>query len=318
MNGAHKASAATDPQANTRERGLALLVVLWIIVSAALIVSAFNAAVKSGVSFVGSEVQLAKADALLDAGAEIAVAHLIDEDEARRWVPDGKPRIVSFAGANLSIAIADGSSRIDLNKSDKELLMGLLRQFAGSEAAAGRLRDRILVARDKTPGAKNQSEARPGPNDGNRGERTVSETLPFLDVAQLRGLEGMTAELYAAIAPYLTVYSRDGRINPVAAPDAVLLSIPGIQQRDIERLRVVVGTRTNESDGALTDIAQRAGSYLADGAGPAYVVTVEVLRPDGKPGGSSVYVLATGIDKDAPYRLIAKKPADSGRLSGAS
>ena len=78
--------AAAD---SSRERGLALLVVLWIIVSATLLVTSFNATVRSGATFVASEVQLAKTEAALDAGAEIAAAHLIDTVKARRWTGDG-------------------------------------------------------------------------------------------------------------------------------------------------------------------------------------------------------------------------------------
>ncbi len=101
------AAKRSDRSTPARERGMALLVVLWIIVAAALIVSAFNATVKSGVSFIGSEVQLSKTEALLDAGVEIAAARLIDEEEARRWVPDGRSYTVAFAGAELAIAITD-------------------------------------------------------------------------------------------------------------------------------------------------------------------------------------------------------------------
>ena len=159
------AAKRTHQKPPARERGMALLVVLWIVVAAALIVSAFNATVQSGVSFIGSEVQLSKSEALLDAGVEIAVSRLIDEEESRRWVPDARPYTVEFAGAKLAISIRDAGGDIDINKSDQELLMGLLRQFAGSEAKAGRLRDRILLARGEMPGkpAEKPVNANDGP-----------------------------------------------------------------------------------------------------------------------------------------------------------
>jgi len=295
---------------------MALLVVLWIIVAAALVVSAFNATVRSGVTFVGSEVQLSKTEALLDAGLEIAAARLIDEEEVRRWVPDGRPHRVAFAGAELAIGIRDTSGHIDINKADKQLLMGLLRQFAGSEAKAGRLCDRILQVRAKAPGAKEKAAEQELNSDGEPVAGPSADVPVFVDVAQLRGLEGMTAEVYAAVAPFLTVYSGDGRINPRAAPDEVLASIPRLTQSDIDKLRASAAA-PKESDGALSDIAQRVGAYLSNGAGPAYLVTVEVLRVDGGRGASAVYVVAPSLDAAAPYRLIAKRPAGTGQLSGA-
>jgi general secretion pathway protein K len=297
-----------------RERGIALLLVLWIIVAAALVVSAFNATVRSGVSFVGSEVQLSKSEALLDAGVEIAAGRLIDEEEERRWVPDGRPYRVAFAGAELAISVRDTNSYIDVNKADPRLVMGLLRRFAESEAKAGRLRDRILLARGKPPSAGENQEHQEGNADGDPAAKPSADVPAFVDVAQLRGFDGMTPELYAALAPYLTVYSGDGRINARAAPAQVLASIPGLSQGDVENLRASASA-PKDKDRELSEAERRAGAYLSDKAGPAYLVTVEVLRKDGGPGVSAVYVVAVGLDPRAPYRLIAKRPVGTGQLS---
>ncbi len=317
MIGSGKAPAGMR-EADRRQRGLALLIVLWIIVAAALLVSAFNAAVKSGVAFVGSEVQLVKTEALLDAGAEIAASRLIDEAPARRWVPDGSRHTVAFAGSELSISIRGTNGHIDLNKADKELLMGLLRRFAGSEAQAGRLRDRILQARGSRQGEKAAHVVRDAANEGGDPAAAASGDVPaFVDVAQLRTLTGMTPELYRAIAPYVTVYSGDGRINPTAAPDAVLMSLPGLARGDIEKIRASTKA-PKDSNAARLDIAEAARSYLTDEPGSAYLVTVEVMAPGAEHAAASVYVVAPGLDGDAPYRLIARRPIGSAQASGAS
>lgn len=301
--------------APSRERGLALLVVLWIIVAAALVVSAFNAAVKSGVSFVDSEIVLAKADALLDAGAEIAAARLVDEEESRHWVPDGTPHTIAFAGARIAIAIADAGGRVDLNKADPQLLMGLLGQFADSERQAARIRDHILLARGEMPGDGTRAETAVGTMfEGGESANSGGEVPAFVDVAQLRTLDGMTVKLYRQIAPHLTVYSGDGRINPLSASEIVLKSIPELAEPDFEKLRAYMRS-PEQSESMMGDLDQRFGSYLAEKAGPAFVVSVEVLQADGSPGASSVYVMAPGLDKDAPYRLIAKRPTERGLLS---
>jgi general secretion pathway protein K len=316
MIGIGKAAMGMRADADGRQRGLALLIVLWIIVAAALLVSAFNAAVKSGVAFVGSEVQLVKTEALLDAGAEIAAGRLIDEEEARRWVPDGSRHTVSFAGSALSISIRGTNGRIDLNKADKELLMGLLRQFAGSEAQAGRLRDRIVQARGLRQGEKAARVVRDAANEDP--DAAASGDVPaFVDVAQLRTLTGMTPELYRAIAPYVTVYSGDGRINPTAAPDAVLMSMPGLTRDDVEKIKASAKA-PKDSDGARLDLAEAARGYLTDEPGSAYLVTVEVMAPGAEHAAASVYVVAPALDGDAPYRLIARRPVGSAQASGAS
>jgi general secretion pathway protein K len=289
------------------ERGLALLVVLWIIASAALLVSAFNATVRSGVAVASSELQLARVEGLLDAGAEIAATRLIDEEATRRWAADGKQHRVSFAGAEIAISIDDPNGLVDLNKADKELLLGLLRQFARSEQNANRVRDRILAARGE-PRSANEMEASTA-GRGVGGEAAASNrarSYAFIDVAQLRRIEGVDLDLYRQIAPFLTVYGRDGRINPTVAPVQVLASIPGLTTADVERLRVASRAR-QPNHAALSGLAQRAGTYLGDVPGPAYVVSVVAAPAGGYRAGKS-FVLVTGLDADAPYRLIAIRP----------
>ena len=83
----------------------------------------------------------------------------------------------------------------------------------------------------------------------------------------------MTLEIYKRIAPFITVYSKDGRIGPLSAPDEVLAAIPNITRNDIERLRSSKGTR-KETESGDWDLSRHVGSYLVDEPGPAYVVSV--------------------------------------------
>ena len=94
------------------QRGLALLVVLWIIASATLLVSAFGVTARSGASLASSEIEMTKVEALLDAGAEIAATHLIDDREDLRWRADGRPRSVAFAWALPTSKSPTGSCSI--------------------------------------------------------------------------------------------------------------------------------------------------------------------------------------------------------------
>ena len=306
-----KTSAVKHGQtASSAERGLALLIVLWIIASAALVVSSFNATVRSGASFVASEVQLTKTDALLNAGVEIAATRLIDEEETRRWLPDDKPHSVTFSEAELTVVISDPNGLIDLNKADKDLLLGFFKKFTASDSDAGRLRDLILRARGEAP---NEEQKKKGVHRNLRDivkkpKENSSQLMAFVDIAQLRSLEGMTFELYNQVAPFITIYSRDGRINPRSAPNKVLSSIPKLTRTDIARLQAVRKGGLDE-DTTLSEIKRRAGAYLSDEPGPAYVVSVEVRRPGGKYPGRGVFIIATGLDDSAPYRLISKRPS---------
>lgn len=288
----------------SRERGLALLIVLWVIVAAALIVSAFSVTVRSSIGFVASEVKLSRLEALLDGGVEIAAARIIDENARQRWRPNGRSHTVRFEDVELTISIRDANGLVDLNKADKELLHRLLRQFTDSEQRAVFLRDRILEARDvgkdKRDDLKADPAARPRP----------PPSVPFIDVGQLRSVEGMTPEIFRRLMPFVTVYGNDGRIAPWAAPDEVLMSIPNMTRGDIGRLRDAQGSR-KAMEAALGSMSERVGSFVVDEPGPAYIVAVAGRR-DGEPfAAGKVYVIATGLDTEAPYRLLAEQPLGS-------
>ena len=286
------------------QRGLALLVVLWIIASATLLVSAFGVTARSGASLASSEIEMTKVEALLDAGAEIAATHLIDDREDLRWRADGRPRSVAFAGAKLKITIDDPNGFVDLNKADRKLLFGLLRQFAGSDQLAREIRDHILVARGEAPGDFN------GTGQGRAREKQPDETerpVAFMDIAQLRYVEGMTLELYRQLAPYLTVYSRGGLINPLSAPDAVLSSIPDMTLFDLEKVRAYARAAGQDQTNA-PPVMEKVSSAFTDETGPAYLVSVEASTPGQGYRAAKSYVLLPGFDNDAPYRLISKRP----------
>ena len=308
-----------NSKTRNRERGMALLVVLWGITAAALLVSAFNVVARSGAIFVSSEVALTEAEALADAGLEIAAAHLIDDDKARRWRADGKPRRLVLGDAELIIAIGDPNGLVDVNKAQREVLLGLLSRAMAEPEDAEAILESILRMRGQgvaegnsaAPEAQPSSAAPPATPAEQGTAKPAAPKLRILDVTELRRMDGMPPALYREIAPHLTVYSRDGRINPFNAPRTVLAALPGLSETDIGRF-LAGKSREGSDEQPIPSSLGKAGAFLAGGAGPAYIVSVAV----GKPGRRFVlgrqFTIATGLDAGAPYRLLATKPLSEG------
>ncbi|GBF27465.1 hypothetical protein MnTg02_02518 [bacterium MnTg02] len=311
------------------ERGLALVIVLWVIASAALLVSSFNASVRSATSFVSTEVKYSKIEAVLDAGLELAAARIIDLEESRRWKPDGQPHQIVFAGTRLSIALTDPNSLIDLNKADQQILLKFILQFTKSESDAKYFRDLIIAARVESAAdtstdpaatqaggnARSDRQLPAQKTTSKRSEKDQSRStkaadknpIAFTDISQLRQLDGMNLDLYRQMIPYLTVYSRDGRVNPMTAPKNVLLSLPNLTQSDIERLYLY--RRGDQSDKeTIAALLQRAAPFLNLEDGPAYIVTVTAETAGIKTKPGKQYIIVTGLDEHAPYRLLSVKP----------
>jgi general secretion pathway protein K len=304
------------------ERGLALLVVLWGVAAAALLVSAFNVVARSGAIFMSSEIALTEAEALADAGLEIAAAHLIDDDKARRWRADGKPRWLVLGDAALIIAIGDPNGLIDVNKAGREVLRGLLsRAMDGTGDVDAvlesllRMRGEAAVGAGATAPEPQQPDESPQATPAKPAtQKPAAPKSRIPDITELRRMDGMSPALYRRIAPHLTVYSRDGRINPFHAPRGVLAALPGLSELDVDRF---LDSKTPEESDAQPTPASlgRAGAFLANQSGPAYIVSVGVVK-----GGRVVlgrqFAIVTGLDAGAPYRLLASRPlaADSSIL----
>lgn len=283
-----------------REAGFVLLVVLWVLTSAVILVASFNAAARSGASSAISEIGLTKSEALLDAGLEIAAAHLIDEDENHRWPGNGTSHSMAFAGAELEITVRDASSLIDLNKSDEKLLRSFFAKLTNSTEKAAHYTKVILDARDAASGEK-KTQRDQADDDS---EHSVSTHIAFIDVGQLGRTEGIPRDVFEQAAPFLTVFSRDGMIYPLSAPMTVLEAIPDISRADIEKIKYA-------DKSAFADLMQKSQSYVTEESGPAYVVTVRAHRPDDTYSAVRTFVIATGLDPRAPYRLLAKLPTTS-------
>ncbi len=310
------------------ERGIALIIVLWIVAAGALFVSAFNATVRSGTAFIASEVGLFEVHALVNAGLEITAARLIDADENRRWHADGKTHRVSFLNQELAVRIEDPNGRIDLNKTSGSVIRSFFEQFLKSEEEAMRLCLRILEARrrksGKTCDQKDQKvKAEDERKSSSRQRSKILEGVPsgtlqdptpppsigspsFLDVSQVRDIPEFDKELYEQVEPYLTVHSRDGRINPLTASDEVLSAVPGVTPFDIKTLRSLKQDDLQDKS-AVSQIMQRAGGSLTEKEGPAYVINVTKTKAGGRNAYGREFVIVIGLDDEAPYRLLASR-----------
>ncbi len=216
--GASGASGTTDG-----ERGMVLVVVLWIVAALALLVVAFTASVHSNIKVVGSEIARARMLGALEAGVAIAAAHALASNKSEHWPADGEVRYVRYDGHRLAIRMRDTNSLIDLNKANGRLLYGLINQFVTSPVKAGEIRDRVLDWRDRDHNARVQGAEDLHYGIARRPYGAGDEE--FMHVAQLQDVLGMDYATYAKLRPYLTVFGTAGRFARDGAPAAVLRAL---------------------------------------------------------------------------------------------
>ena len=211
---------------NNAEKGFVLVVVLWFTAVLSVMTVAFSLSARGGIKLIEAELKSAKERALLDAGIELAAVRIAMTNLKNRWRADGTQYRRSIDNIDLEFRMHDQSGRIDLNKSDKTLIFGLLKQFIASSQEAQKIADKIVEGR-----ATKTSTISAKGGDRGRQKKTNSQTSTnpkYIDASQLQYETGISRVLYRQIRPFLTVHSDDGRINPRTAAPRILASIPFI------------------------------------------------------------------------------------------
>jgi general secretion pathway protein K len=179
-----------------RQRGFALLIVLWTMGLLALLVGQFIATGRS-------EVQMAtnlRANAVTEAAADGALNDAILRLLKRTWLPDARPHAIRVGDAVVEVRIKDQSWKVNPNEATLPALTALL-AAVGDTAKASALARAIVDWR--TPVAR----PRPGGSRVGQERGTVNSSSQIFDSVDEIGLvPGITPALVAKLKPYLSVF----------------------------------------------------------------------------------------------------------------
>jgi general secretion pathway protein K len=208
------------------ERGFVLLVVLAALGLLALVAASFAQVARSHIRLAAVASESAKAEALADAGAHMAILDLVAARGSprgplspRRFALDATPLGCRIPGAGtLVIAVQDEAGKVDLNIASPPLLRALVlgTGVSGGEAAV----DAVLDFRDddddrRVSGAERaeyEAAGRPyGPRNG-----------PFLAVEELAAVLGITQADADRLRPFVTIHSGLAAIDMNVAPQALV------------------------------------------------------------------------------------------------
>ena len=294
----------TLSHANDKERGFVLVIVLWFIAVLALLTTAFSLSARGGIKLVRTELISAKERALLDAGVELAAVHVAMTDPIDRWRADGSEYRKSYGRVVLGIRLYDQSGRIDINKSDPVLLLGLLRQFISEPKEAQRITEKIVEGRN--PEATPWQNRKPGKADKRNSRSNGAAIGKYMDVSQLQYGAGISRDIYRKIRPFVTVHSDDGRINPLTAPPSVLMSVPSMTRVAADAF--LNARQTHPMDKKLIEqLPSSTRKWFTDRVGRAIKVNVGVQYGSGRPGQVLSAVIMPLADKDAPFRVLRRR-----------
>ena len=277
-----------------RERGFTFLVVIWALSVLVVLAMVFGRSTSAHLKATRNAVDNARAEALADAGVELAVLDLARgrTGAGARFSRDGRPLGCSVAGGErLVIAVEDEVGKVDINMAEAELIEAAL-IAAGLEArAADRLAQTILDWRDGDD-QRRADGAEAG--DYREAGRSGPKNRLFDTIEEVEQVLGAPIGLAEAVRPYATIYSGQQTLDAGRAPPrlAAALTTRGGMGMELE-------TRARQRD--------RAGSAMAAAGAPAAVA--------GAAGGRAFRIVAEAhaghnavFVREAIVELVASRP----------
>jgi general secretion pathway protein K len=270
-------SKGSMPCARAAQRGIALVLALWLTVLLTVIASGFAYTMRGEALAARNAISLAQARALADGGVERTIYELSRPRLPDAWTPDGRPHRWIDSGAQLVVTAVDETSKIDLNSANDALLKGLMMQVGGlDDAAAAHVVDAILDWRDaddlRRPNGAEQSDYRAanlkyGPSNA-----------PFESVGEFGRVLGVTPALFQRVAGSLTVFSRQAGVNPATAARDVLLALPNATPELVDQY---IAARTDALESRLPVPVFPAAQGFGAGATAVWRIRSEATLADG-------------------------------------
>lgn len=229
-------------------RGVALMLVLWLIVVLATIAVGVAALVRGEANVTVNVRARAAARYAAESGIVAATWRLRTLLHAARTPRDQAlvfrrlDRVLGDVGeeqlgaTQFQVAVADLDARIDLNNADAPMLIAFLEQFV-DERQASELADALMDWRDtdelvRAGGAEREQYARAG-------SPFVPSNRPLQRLDELTRIKGFSDSLAERLAPYVTIRGA-GRVDINTAPPQVLRALPGVGR---EGARLLVEAR---------------------------------------------------------------------------
>lgn len=235
-----------------RQRGVALITVLWLIALLTLLAGAVVTLSLTHRRTASRYAATVQADLTLDAAIRVVMLRLIAPPDRAAPFPVGSAQVVRVLDEPVSVIVEREAGRIDLNTADLDLLTAFFAANGWSESDATSMAARIVDWRDPDDetgagGAESReyqaAHLNYGPHDG-----------PFESVDELRqvlGSERISSELFDS----LTVFTHaPGGVESAATP-AVKRALVWADQRQLGGHRWLNDTPNAGRSGTGTTLA---------------------------------------------------------------
>ncbi len=275
--------------------GFIVVAVLWLIAALATLAAIYSLSVReTAAAFSGRDDRLL-AQALAQAGVELAVQQMTAIPEAR---PSHGGASLRLGGADIAVEFRSENGRIDLNAAPREVLAGLFTSLGARREDAEGFAERITAWRTPPTAGTADEEAS---LYRVAGKRYGPRRSLFQHVNELALVLGLQGALLDRALPYLTVYSGQPEVNVLTAAPEVLAALPGLTP---ERLHDFILQREIAPQDVLRARLGPTARYVTAQAGNSVRITVDVRFDAQRRARSEVVALVLNGDVE-PYRVLS-------------
>lgn len=239
------------------QRGAALILVLWMTVGLSLVVLAGAQSARLYTQRVGLELERIRVDAALEAATELVLSRLVTDRELAGQYGRVQVQLGEFA---VGVEIVPSDGLVDVNVAPPAMLEALFARVGAltpGEATVLASRVRDFIDPDDEPGGVGGAEIA---QYRAAGSPVKPRNGGLDDLIELRGVLGMTPELYAIISPFLGVNGQQ-RVVLNAAPPELIDAISGQPGLGASLLTTPAEMRANAlQPGLMTDMFTAASN----------------------------------------------------------
>jgi general secretion pathway protein K len=215
----------SPPITPSPQRGMALIMVLWLVALLGIIASSHARNVHTETRLAARHIEVAAARALTEAGIQHAILELLVAEKVNQMPVDGTVGQINFNGSEIRIAIRDATGLVDLNTAGPALLMSLVATLNIDHETQQKIVASILDWRDG-----DDLSHLDGAEDSDyqaAGHAWSARDDAFSSIEELRYVMGMTQLRFNELAPFVTIYSQQSSINLEFASPYLITALTG-------------------------------------------------------------------------------------------
>jgi general secretion pathway protein K len=209
------------------QKGLALVLVLWILSLLTIMAGSFALSMRREASIITGIGNNAQAKSIAESGLAIAEMMLLNPDLNKRWRTDGCIYQMDYGSSKVRLRLLSESGKIDINIADQALLQSLMAHApVDDEAQKNKIVNAILDWRDEDDlvhidGAEKKEYQEAGLTYQPRNK-------PFQSIEELQMVLGLDENVFNWIEDLVTVYSGQP-VDMQQASKKVLQVLPGLE-----------------------------------------------------------------------------------------